>query len=266
MAHRHLAEGGVPALLGGPDQERGALDAVDARLAAPDVGGFFGLIAERQDARLRVEAGVQALRPLEGDLARQGISQEHRADEGAVVEEETLEDSIGVGARAQPLGPLLGPAPVAGLSGAVGGEPAQAIPEAAGPVPAGRGGPLARGRIAVVRKAVSDALAGRIDPAEEPPQPVLPRGARHAVFLPLLANARHEPCASVRRLHALVRHCHRWTLGSTLAEFHPAGRFTRTSCPASCGCASRALWMRCAKAAKSGSNVQTTMPACVGVV
>ena len=57
VAHRHVAEGGVPEFLPSPDQERGLLDAVDAGLTAPDVGGFFGLGAERQDARLRVEAG-----------------------------------------------------------------------------------------------------------------------------------------------------------------------------------------------------------------
>ena len=93
-----------------------------------------------------------------------------------------------MGTRAQPLGPLLRPAPVADLAGAVGGKPAQAIPEAAGPVPAGRRGPPARGGIAIVWEAVGDAFTGRIDPAEEPPQSVLPRGVRHVVLLPSLAN------------------------------------------------------------------------------
>ena len=158
----------------------------------PDVGGFLGFGAERQDARRRVEASGETLRPLEGDRTRQGIAQEHRADEGAIVEEKAPEDGVGVGARAQSLGPLLRPAPVAGLAGAMGGEPAQAIPEAAGPVPAGRGGSLAHGRVAVMREAVSDVLAGRIDPAEEPLQPVLPSSAHHAVLLSLLANAGHQ--------------------------------------------------------------------------
>ena len=70
MAHCHLVQGGIPACLRGPDQERGSLDAVNARLATSDIGGFFGLVAERQDACLWIEAGGQALRPLEGDLAR----------------------------------------------------------------------------------------------------------------------------------------------------------------------------------------------------
>src|SRR5206468_340579 len=135
-----------------------------------------------------------------------------RAAEGAVVEEETLEDGVGVGARAQPLGPLLGPMPVAGLSGAVGSEPAHTIPEAAGPVPARRGSPPTRHGIAVVREAVGDALADRLDPAEEPLQPVLPRGARHAVPLP--ADRATVPCPhrpppltqSPRCGHAARRH------------------------------------------------------------
>ena len=86
--------------MGGLDQECSVLDTVDARLATADVGGFFGLSAEWHDARLRVEASSQALRPLKGNRARQGIGQEHRADEGTVVEEEALEDGVGMGLRA----------------------------------------------------------------------------------------------------------------------------------------------------------------------
>ena len=133
---------------------------------------------------------------------RQGIGQEHRADEGAVVEEEAPEDGVRVGAWAQPLGPLLGPAPVADLAGAVGGKPTQAIPETASPVPAGRSGPPARGGIAIVREAAGDVLTGRIDPAEEPLQPVLPSDVRHAVLLSSLANAAGErrPTGTERRM------------------------------------------------------------------
>ncbi len=210
MAHRHIAQAGVPELRRRPDQERGTLNAVDAGLAAPDVGGLFGLGAERQDARLRVEAGGQALRPLEGDVACQGVGEKDRAEEGTVVEEEAPKDGVRVSAWAQPFGPVLGPVPVAGLSGVVGGQPAHTIPEASRPVPTGRSGPLTRGGIAIVREAVGDALAGVIDPAEEPLQPVLPRGACHAVLLPagarLFLSLIVPPCIqSPRCVHAARR-------------------------------------------------------------
>src|SRR5207249_9365919 len=76
------------------------------------------------------------------DLARPRVVEEHRAEQGAVVEEEAPEDGVGGGARAQPLRPLERPAPVAHGAGDPGGEPAHAGPEATRPVAVGRRRPV----------------------------------------------------------------------------------------------------------------------------
>jgi hypothetical protein len=91
----------------------------------------------------------------------------------------------------------------------------------------------------------------------------------HGAEVVSLGTIGTRPCdidTRIRRLHTLVRQARKLTLRGKPDWYHNAGGLTRTSCSAICGCASRAVWIRCAKAAKSGSNVQTTIPGCSGMV
>jgi hypothetical protein len=137
VGDRHLAPCGLTRLARGPHEQRRARDGVDVGLAVADVGRFLGLGPEGEDAGLVVERGGPAPGAEKRDLAGAGVAEEHRAEERAVVEQEPAEDRVGGDARDEPLGPPERPLSVARLDVGMRGEPAEAAPEAAGPVAGG---------------------------------------------------------------------------------------------------------------------------------